>query len=89
VRLLLRVQPRASRNEIVGWQDATLKLRVTAPPVDGAANAAIARLLARALGVSPSSISVVKGHQAREKIVEVAGLGAAEIRRRLAEARSV
>jgi len=89
VRLSLRVQPRASRNEIVGWQDATLKLRVTAPPVDGAANAAIARLLARALGVSPSSISVVKGRQAREKIVEVAGLGAAEIRRRLAEAGSV
>ncbi len=89
MRLSLRVQPRASRNEIVGWQDATLKLRVTAPPVDGAANAAIARLLARALGVSPSSISVVKGRQAREKIVEVAGLGAAEIRRRLAEARSV
>jgi uncharacterized protein len=89
VRLSLRVQPRASRNEIVGWQDATLKLRVTAPPVDGAANAAIARLLARALGVSPSSISVVKGRQAREKIVEVAGLGAAEIRRRLAEVRSV
>jgi uncharacterized protein len=89
VRLSLRVQPRASRNEIVGWQDATLKLRVTAPPVDGAANAAIARLLARALGVSPSSISVVKGRQAREKIVEVAGLGAAEIWRRLAEARSV
>jgi len=89
VRLSLRVQPRASRNEIVGWQDSTLKLRVTAPPVDGAANAAIARLLAHALGVSPSSISVVKGRQAREKIVEVAGLGAAEIRRRLAEARSV
>jgi uncharacterized protein YggU (UPF0235/DUF167 family) len=64
-----------------------LKLRVTAAPVDGAANAAVARLLARALGVSPSSISVVKGLQAREKIVEVAGLGAAEIRRRLAAAR--
>jgi uncharacterized protein len=64
-----------------------LKLRVTAPPVDGAANAAVARLLARALGVSPSSISIVKGLQAREKIVEVAGLGAAEIRSRLAGAR--
>jgi uncharacterized protein YggU (UPF0235/DUF167 family) len=64
-----------------------LKLRVTAAPVDGAANAAVARLLARALGVSLSSISVVKGLQAREKIVEVAGLGAAEIRRRLAAAR--
>jgi uncharacterized protein YggU (UPF0235/DUF167 family) len=61
-----------------------LRLRVTAPPVAGAANAAVARLLARALGVSPSSIRVVKGLQAREKIVEVAGLGAAEIRSRLA-----
>ena len=60
---------------------------MTAPPVDGAANAAVARLLARALGVSPSSISVVKGLQAREKIVEVAGLGAAEIRSRLAAAK--
>jgi uncharacterized protein len=60
---------------------------VTAPPVDGAANAAVARLLARALGVSPSSISVVKGLQTREKIVEVAGLGATEIRSRLASAR--
>lgn len=61
-----------------------MRLRVTAPPVAGAANAAVARLLARALGVSPSSIHVVKGLQAREKIVEVAGLGAAEIRSRLA-----
>ena len=60
---------------------------MAAPPVDGAANAAVARLLARALGVSPSSISVVKGLQTREKIVEVAGLGAAEIRSRLASAR--
>ena len=85
----LRVQPRASRDEIVGWQGAILKLRVTAPPVDGAANAAVARLLARALGVSQSSISVVKGRQAREKIVEVAGLGPAEIRSRLAGAMSV
>jgi uncharacterized protein YggU (UPF0235/DUF167 family) len=66
-----------------------LKLRVTAPPVDGAANVAVARLLARALGVSPSSISVVKGRQAREKIVEVAGLSATEIRSRLAGTRSV
>ena len=61
-----------------------MRLRVTAPPVAGAANAAVARLLARALGVSPSSIHVVKGLQTREKIVEVAGLGAAEIRSRLA-----
>jgi len=66
----------------VGWQDATL--RVTAAPVGGAANTAVARLLARALGVPPSSISVVRGLQGRTKIVEVIGLGVAEIQRRLA-----
>ncbi|PYN40850.1 MAG: DUF167 domain-containing protein, partial [Candidatus Rokuibacteriota bacterium] len=80
----LRVQPRASRDEIVGWQDATLRLRVTAAPVAGAANTAVARLLARALGVAPSSISVVHGLQGRTKIVEIAGLSAPEIQRRLA-----
>ena len=80
----LRVQPRASRDEIVGWQDATLRLRVTAPPVAGAANAAVKRLLAKALGVPPSSINVVRGLQGRSKIVEVTGLGEAEIQSRLA-----
>jgi uncharacterized protein (TIGR00251 family) len=82
--LSLRVQPRASRDEIVGWQDATLRLRVTAPPVAGAANAAVTRLLAKALGVSLSSINVVSGLQGRTKTVEITGLAQAEIRRRLA-----
>jgi len=81
---LLRVQPRASRDEIVGWQDATLRLRVTAPPVAGAANTAVTRLLAKALGVAPSSISVVSGLQGRTKIVEVTGVSRAEIQGRLA-----
>jgi uncharacterized protein YggU (UPF0235/DUF167 family) len=60
-----------------------LRLRVTAAPVAGAANTAVARLLAKALGVPPSSISVVSGLQGRTKIVEIAGLGYAEIQRRL------
>jgi len=77
------VQPRAARDEIVGWQDATLRLRVTAPPVAGAANTAVAALLARALAVPPSSIRVIRGLQARNKIVEIAGLNDAEIRSRL------
>ena len=68
---------------IVGWQDTTLRLRVTAPPVDGAANTAITRLLAEALGVPPSSISVVSGLHGRSKIVEIAGLGQVEMQRRL------
>jgi len=77
------VQPRAARDEIVGWQDATLRLRVTAPPVAGAANTAVAALLARVLGVPPSSIRVIRGLQARNKVVEIAGLGEAEIQSRL------
>jgi len=77
------VQPRAARDEIVGWQDATLRLRVTAPPVAGAANTAVATLLARALGIPASSVSVVRGPQARHKIVKIAGLSDGEVRRRL------
>src|SRR2546428_13051623 len=82
-RLSPRVQPRASRDEIVGWQDATLRLRVTAPPVAGEANTAVARLLARALGVPPSAISVVRGLRGRDKLVSITGLGEADIRSRL------
>jgi uncharacterized protein len=82
--LSLRVQPRASRDEIVGWQDAILRLRVSAPPVAGAANTAVVRLLAKALGIAPSAISVVKGLQGRTKIIEIAGLSPAEIQIRLA-----
>ena len=80
----VRVQPRASQDEIVGWHDATLRLRVTAPPVAGAANTAVTRLLAKALGVPSSSISVVRGLQGRTKIVEVRGLAQSEIQSRLA-----
>jgi len=61
-----------------------LRIRVTAAPVAGAANAAVGRLLARALGVAPSSISVVHGLQGKTKIVEIAGLSVPEIQRRLA-----
>jgi len=82
------VQPRASRDEIIGWTDAALRLRVTAPPVDGAANAAVALLLARALGVPPSSIRVVRGLRARDKLVRISGLGEADVRSRL-EARAL
>jgi len=77
------VQPRAARDEVVGWQDATLRLRVTAPPVAGAANTAVVALLARALGVPPSSVSVVRGLQARNKIVKITGLGDSDVRARL------
>src|SRR2546427_232213 len=78
--LPLRVQPRASRDEIVGWQNGALRVRVTAPPVAGAANAAISALLAGALRVPPSSISVVRGTRGRDKLVRIAGLDDATVK---------
>ena len=82
--LRVRVQPRASRTEIAGWrQDGALAVRVSAPPVEGAANAAVGVLLARALGVRVSAVSVVHGERGRDKLVRVTGLTPAEIRRRL------
>lgn len=82
--LHLRVQPRASRDEILGWQDGILRVRVAAPPVEGAANAAVLALVARALHVAPSTVAVVRGVRGRDKLVRVAGLTEAEVRTRLA-----
>jgi hypothetical protein len=78
------VQPRASRDEILGWQDGVLRVRVTAPPVDGAANAAVVALVARALRVAPTTVYVVGGTSNRDKRLRVAGLTDADVRTRLA-----
>lgn len=81
--LHVRVTPRASSNAIVGFDDTgCLKLRVTAPPADGAANAAVARLLAKALGVPPRDIILVRGATSREKHFDVP-LPEAELHTRL------
>ena len=82
----VRVQPRASRDEILGWHDETLRVRVTAPPVDGEANTAVRQLVARALGVAPSTVALVRGDRSRDKVVRVAGLSLADVRARLAAA---
>lgn len=74
VRIAVRVQPRASRDEIAGLHGNALKLRLTAPPVEGAANAACVGLIASALDVPRARVRIVAGHQARDKVVEVAGV---------------
>ncbi|HEV8474028.1 MAG TPA: DUF167 family protein [Methylomirabilota bacterium] len=80
----MRVQPRSSRSEIGGWRDdGALTVRVTAPPVEGRANAAVGALLAAALGVKASAVRVVHGEGSRDKLVRVIGLTPAEVRRRL------
>ncbi len=81
VRFAVRVQPRASRSEIVGVHGDALKVRLTAPPVDGAANAALVELLAAALGVPRRAVRVVGGATSRGKIVEVDGVAVENIRR--------
>ena len=82
--LRVRVQPRASRTEVLGWRKSVLRVAVTAPPVDGEANEAVRRLLARTLGVVPSSISFVRGEHARDKVVQIRGVTPSTLRSRLA-----
>ena len=80
MRLTVRVIPRSSRNAIA-WEreQGVLKARLTAPPVDGAANEALIALLAERLGLSKHSISIVRGAASRQKIVEITGMTEAEI----------
>jgi uncharacterized protein len=82
--LVVRVTPRAGRDEIAGWQGEELRVRLRAPPVDGRANDALLRLLASSLDVPPSSIVLVSGATARVKRLRVEGMSEAELRRRLA-----
>ncbi len=81
--LRVRVQPRASRDALSGEREGALVVRLTAPPVEGAANEALARFLGKALGVAPSAVRVVSGLTGRNKVVRVAGLDPATARERL------
>ena len=67
------LQPKASKNEIVGPYRDGIKVKVTAPPVEGKANESLIRFLARECGISPSSFEMIKGHHAREKILKISG----------------
>lgn len=80
VRFAVRVSPRASREAIAGVHDGALKVALTAPPVEGAANAALIALLAKALGVPKRSVRIVSGESSRQKRVEVEGVDAARVR---------
>jgi uncharacterized protein (TIGR00251 family) len=81
--LRVRVQPRASRDGLGGVREGALLVRLTAPPVEGAANQALARLLGKALGVAPSAIGIAAGQASRNKLVTVKGLSAEEVRARV------
>ncbi len=69
----MRVVPRASRSEIVGEHDGALRVRLAAPPVEGAANEELVRVLSRALGLSRSAIEISAGHSSKLKTVRLLG----------------
>lgn len=81
--LAVRIQPRASKNGITRMEDGSLKIRLTAPPVDGAANEALVRFLSDTLSVSKTQVEIVSGHTSREKRVKIAGKSEADIIRLL------
>ena len=70
----VRLRPRGHRDELIGIEAGVLQARVTAPPVDGKANKALCRLIAKRAGVAPSRVSVVRGEKSREKLVAVEGI---------------
>lgn len=75
----VRVIPKASSNEIVGWEGESLKVRVTAAPDKGKANKAVVKLLADELDVAKSDIVVVKGETSRDKVLLFRGMTAEDV----------
>jgi len=84
-QLQLKVVPGASRDEITGWLGEALKVKVSAPPEKGKANRAVLKLLAKLLGVSKSSITIVSGETSQQKVLEIE-LDTNALRKRLEEA---
>jgi uncharacterized protein len=78
--LAIRVQPRAKRTEVAGERQGAVVIRTSAPPVDGKANAAVCRLIAKRLGVPQGAVRIVRGEGSRDKLVRIDGLSADEAR---------
>ncbi len=69
----VRVQPRASRLSVEGVEDGTLKVKLTAPPADGEANAQLLKLLAKTFRIRKTAMRIIKGETSRDKVVEIVG----------------
>jgi hypothetical protein len=81
--LTVRLQPRAKRNALVAERDGVLYVSVAAAPVEGQANAALCKLIAKRAGIARGRVSVIRGERSREKVVRVEGLAPVELRRAL------
>ena len=82
-QITVRLRARARRDELVGFREGILLARVSAPPVDGRANRALCRLIARRAGVAPSKVTIVRGERSRDKLIRVEGIGPAALRNAL------
>ena len=83
IRFSAVIQPRSSQNKISGIHDNSLKIRLTSPPVDGAANKTCVKFLAKWLGVSPSKIRIVAGLSNKNKTIEIDGIDESAFRNKL------
>jgi uncharacterized protein (TIGR00251 family) len=81
--LTIRLTPRAARERLVAGPDGGFAAHVTAPPVEGAANEALCRLVAKAAGVAPSRVTVVRGRRGRQKVVRIEGADEVSVRARI------
>ena len=85
IQLRVKVVPGAARDGVAGWLGDALKVRVTAPPERGKANAAVEATIAEALGISVKSARVIQGRTSARKVVQILGLSEAEVHRRLSK----
>ena len=83
LEIAIHAQPRASRSEVVSLHGDSLKVRLAAPPVEGAANAELIRVVAKVLGVPKTLVDVIRRRSGRSKVVRVAGLTVEDARARL------
>lgn len=82
-RIEVRLRPRGHADELMGIEDGVLRARVSAPPVDGKANKALCRLVAKRVGVAPSRVSVIRGEKSRDKLLLIEGIDEAALTGRL------
>jgi uncharacterized protein (TIGR00251 family) len=81
IRLALRVSPNAGRNEITGYKDGVLQVKVAAAPAKGKANKALTDLLAERLGIRKSAITIIKGETSRNKVILINGISSEDLKK--------
>lgn len=79
----VRVLPRSSKNQVQGMDAGTFKVKLTAPPIEGKANAALLKFLAKKLGVPKTDMEIVSGERSRIKSIRIQGLSTEEINQKL------